>query len=505
MDQIEEKVMLEESEKISLDTKIEDLDLSVRIKRRFQWNGINTLQDLLNTDYQKIKSFAYLGDKYLKKLKDYIHSLGYQLLNEEPLASEKREELKNKEFILLEDFGFSSQIYLTLYRNDIFTLEDLVEYGIKVYDLKGFGPNRRKELREKLQELNIQLENKEKQKVESLLEYVKNNPDLTRENLPEEFASIKIQDLDLSNRIKKCFKYKEIYTLGQLLNTDYETITRINNLGVASLKELKNYIHSIGFTLLNEEQDIYEVIQELREKGINFLENYGLSAKVCLPLYRQGIYTMEEVLAKNEEAFYVKWLTQTGRKELLEKLLQLGLKSDLKEKSVIEETHSLGVDSDKKEMKFFVRTGLEMIPDLDIVELNFTVKVYNILIRNGIYTLEDLVNYGPAVYQLKGLSFDDAAIIKDILKKYDIEFLIEGEEDVPMNDSYVEVLQDMKNENEMIQIRCQRKEQLLKEYNDLMQERVSLLEKEAELDRRIEEQIFRMQEEMKGKSYVKGK
>lgn len=503
MNQKQEKVV-DENKEISLDTRIQDLALPVRTKRRLCWHGINTLQDLLNIDYQEIKHIKSIGEKHLIELRNYINSLGYQLLNEKLTTSEKREKLKNEGCVLLEDYNLSSQVYLTLYRNDIYTLDDLVEYGIKVYDLKGFGPNRQQELREKLQELNIQLENKEKQKVKSLLEHVKSNPNLTRENLPDEIASIKIQDLDLSNRIKTYFKYNKITTLGQLLNTDYETIKGINKLGEVSLNELKNYIHRIGFTLLNEEEDIsgviqdFGVIQELREKGADLLENYGLSSKVCDPLYQHGIYTLEDVLA-SEEVFYVKGLTQTGRKELLAKVLTLVSKKTPGK----EQAHPTDIASTKKNPNFWIRTGLEYTANVEIAELGLTVKIYNILIRNNIQTLEDLVNYGPSVFQLDGLTFEDKEKIKKILAEYDIEFLTD-DNDV-MSSSYEETLQDIKKENEMIQIRYQRKKQLLKEYNDLMQERSSLLEKEAELDRKLEENLLKMQEEVKGKSYVRSK
>lgn len=123
--------------------------------------GIYTLGDLLRTDYEILVKAWNMSERKLQDLKDYIHSLGYTLKGEKQNLEEIKNSIKAQGGKLLEEIIDESKICLTLYRNGIYTLEDLLEYGSEVYDIKGFGPIRQELLKQKLKELNIVLLDKE--------------------------------------------------------------------------------------------------------------------------------------------------------------------------------------------------------------------------------------------------------------------------------------------------------------------------------------------------------
>ncbi len=161
MEEERNKILVELPEEL-LNTPIEKLQLSTHIKRSFQWHGVNTFRELLAYDYDKILKFRQFGDKYLKELRDFVHSLGLTLKGEYKSIEELAEEKRKQNIILLDTYGFSKQLCFLLYNNDIFTLEDLINYGTKVYAIGGMNKTKAQELMEKLEQLGINLkENKE--------------------------------------------------------------------------------------------------------------------------------------------------------------------------------------------------------------------------------------------------------------------------------------------------------------------------------------------------------
>lgn len=139
---------------------VENFPLSKSIIIILRKLGIYTLGDLLRTDYEILAKAWNMGEKKLQDLKDYIHSLGYTLKGEKLNLEEIKNSIKAQGGKLLEEIIDESKIYLTLYRNGIYTLEDLLNYGSEVYNIKGFGPTRQKLLKQKLKELNIVLADK---------------------------------------------------------------------------------------------------------------------------------------------------------------------------------------------------------------------------------------------------------------------------------------------------------------------------------------------------------
>lgn len=64
-----------------------------------------------------------------------------------------------------------------------------------------------------------------------------------------------------SARTENCLKRADILFLGQLLQKTPEDIIRIRNLGRRSLKEIKDSLHSLGFSLKDEELSFEDKVQ----------------------------------------------------------------------------------------------------------------------------------------------------------------------------------------------------------------------------------------------------
>ena len=134
---------------------IENLQISENLKTVLVRIGVDNLFDLLILDYSKIAKERNIGETYLRELKDYVHGLGFTLKNEWPYLSEILEQKRREGVVLLEEYGLSSRVYLTLYHNGIYSFNDVLSYGPKINDIKSFGPLRRKELADKMAELGI--------------------------------------------------------------------------------------------------------------------------------------------------------------------------------------------------------------------------------------------------------------------------------------------------------------------------------------------------------------
>jgi len=137
-------------------TPVSQLELPVAVKNVLTRQlAVYTLGDLLTTDYERIIKARNFGETYLGILKDYVHSLGYTLKDEQPTLKETLKSLKDQGVQLLEEIIPNVRIYTPLYKNGIYTLDDLLNFGPDVYKLVGFGLLRQQELTEKMNELNL--------------------------------------------------------------------------------------------------------------------------------------------------------------------------------------------------------------------------------------------------------------------------------------------------------------------------------------------------------------
>ena len=113
-------------------------------------------------------------------------------------------------------------------------------------------------------------------------------------------AEIDLEDdikdvLNLSNKVIKCLHKWGIYTLRELLDTEYNDIKKTKRLGEVGVEEIRNALKPFGFTLKNADQ-AWEVQREKRiEEGYQLLETYGWPKEIYSLLYQNGIFTLEDV------------------------------------------------------------------------------------------------------------------------------------------------------------------------------------------------------------------
>lgn len=181
--------------------KIENLaDLSNRIKKALRYKQIITLQQLLNTDFRELETVRNLGKKSLEELKEYLNNKGYRLLNEHLFVSATKDEYLKKGKKLLETDGFPSMVYTFLYSHGIYTLDELIEKGDSVYQLKGLGPKKEQAMRQHLNTLNITLKKSKEEPLPTTLPHV-DSIKKTKEQLLAEYETLLLEKSDLLVRL----------------------------------------------------------------------------------------------------------------------------------------------------------------------------------------------------------------------------------------------------------------------------------------------------------------
>lgn len=138
--------------------------------------------------------------------------------------------------------------------------------------------------------------------------------------ISDEIALISVDKLALSPRLKNTLsKRGNIHFLGDLLTIDYKSILRIRTMGEDGIIELKKYLHSLGYSMQNEEPILKEIVEKFKQKGIPMVhESLGLDGRTAGVLYRNGIYTLEDLLNFGERVFELVGMGDLKTKNLKE-------------------------------------------------------------------------------------------------------------------------------------------------------------------------------------------
>lgn len=146
-------------------------------------------------------------------------------------------------------------------------------------------------------------------------------------NITLEEANVRLDDLeDLDVHLKKVLRQRLcVYTLGELLTTDYNEILKARGIGEHYMEMLKQYVHAKGYTIKNEDESLREILIKKRKEGVQLLEDLIKSPKVYLILYKNGIYTKEDLVNYGPKALELPGYGPLRRKELLEIMAELGL------------------------------------------------------------------------------------------------------------------------------------------------------------------------------------
>ena len=70
----------------------------------------------------------------------------------------------------------------------------------------------------------------------------------------KKILQITLKDLGIKKRTRKRLSLYNIETLEDLLQIDYEDLTKIRQLGIGGLKEIKGALHNAGYKIKNEDK-----------------------------------------------------------------------------------------------------------------------------------------------------------------------------------------------------------------------------------------------------------
>ena len=171
--------------------------------------------------------------------------------------------------------------------------------------------------------------------------------DKTKEDITDIDLSKDIKKLGLSGILSGNLKRAGVETLGELLNLNYDDLKYIRGIGSKGKKDILDYVHSLGYTMQNEPET--SSYQERIEQGQVLLEDYGMPKSVCLPLYRAGIYTMEELRRNPNVVEGIKYFGPK-KKEILQQYLDNLESMQQKENLSLQERNSK-LKQDNEEIK----------------------------------------------------------------------------------------------------------------------------------------------------------
>ena len=259
---------------------IDSLDLPTRIKNALKNNGITNLEELLDIDYSDIKSIKNFGPGLLLELKIYIHSLGYYLKGEEETIEDKRAEYESQGKVLVQDeINIREKVVNALNRNGIFTLQELIKCGEKVYHLNRMGKVKADELREALAEKGIYLEEKVEEPVSTRIteEKVEEpvSTKITEEKVEEpastEITEEKVEDILVPSILPSDDIIEQLKQENQLIRKRIEQKEKLLSEYEGLIEEKKN--------LIKQEQELdkeiakrLETLQSLKnkEEGLSY-------------------------------------------------------------------------------------------------------------------------------------------------------------------------------------------------------------------------------------------
>ncbi len=159
-------------------------------------------------------------------------------------------------------------------------------------------------------------------------------------NIPDEYIFIKVDDLHLSTRLIHALKNSNIKYLGDLLTTNYIKIIRLRNVGNNSIKELRDYVHKLGFNFPDERDSYKDKIAKYQAQNIPLLKDaLNISNTVANALYRADIFTVEDLISYGPKVFKLYGIGKMGEEEIKNAMANLGITFQEKETILLGKEH----------------------------------------------------------------------------------------------------------------------------------------------------------------------
>lgn len=293
----------------------------------------------------------------------------------------------------------------------------------------------------------------------------------TKRELTDEIRNMSIDDIrELRFDVNK-LKSLGINTFGELLQFDTEKLSDYygnkHSLGYAGLI---NVISDLGF-IMNDDKKMYEELNVSDEAALIPIDELALSPKLKHKLKSKLCINYLGKLLTTKWRVYNSYRFHLDDEDLIE------LKNYI---------HSLGyaiIDEEDTLTEIKRSKGNDLIE----ISLGLSTRLANIMYRNNIFTINDLLKYGPHIYNAFGMGEVKKNELANALKNKGIIFDEMSEAKITVEDSILTkpnegTIDKLKQENKTILKRIERKQALLDEYNRLLQEQAKLKLIESELD-----------------------
>ena len=296
-----------------LNTPINSLPLSIRIRSALKSHNILTIEDLIEQTEKNLLFIRNLGKQALAEIKNFLQKIGLSLRNENeniiPLSTLQQLSRKQKLKTPINSLPLSVRIRSTLKSHNILTIEDLIQHTeknllfIRIAEIKNF-----------LSQIGFSL--REEYTIPTFKQ-------LSR----EQQLNTPIHRLPLSLRTKgllKNAKYSlntELFTLKDLIEQTEETLMSIPNFGITSLNEITDLLNQIGLSLFTLQQ----LSQE--QKLNTHIKLLALYPKIKGILIDNGILTIGDLIQQTDrDLLSIKNVGKHTLTEIKNSLNQIGLR-----------------------------------------------------------------------------------------------------------------------------------------------------------------------------------
>ena len=126
--------------------------------------------------------------------------------------------------------------------------------------------------------------------------------------------NIKVADMPFSQSLKNILiYYGKIFDLNDLLSRDYLEIKSLKAITDRDIWLIKDYVHRLDCTLLNEFLSLEDRKNIYRKEGKQVLEDLNIPSNVYSCFYSVGLYTLEDVnrvLVNKNYPCAIKWVSE---------------------------------------------------------------------------------------------------------------------------------------------------------------------------------------------------
>ena len=155
-------------------------------------------------------------------------------------------------------------------------------------------------------------------------------------NIPRDYIFTKIQDLPLTSRVINSLRHNGIRYFGDLLTTDYIKIIRLRNIGPNSVKELRDFVHSLGYNFPGEKDSYKDIMERYQAQGIPLVgEVLNFNNDIANPLYRAGIFTVDDLKYYGPKVFEINGIGKLAKEKIKEAMENHGIAFETREKPIL--------------------------------------------------------------------------------------------------------------------------------------------------------------------------